>query len=324
MVLAERLRAQLLSGPPASSPAAVAERLLAVQAQDPRGFRLAVRARTAGLTAADVDRALDSAELVVSWLNRGTLHLVRREDHEWLRVLTAPRHERAVLRRLAQEGVGDPEAAARRALHALGADGPLSRAQLGERLGLRGQALIHVLCLACLRGRAVRGRVRSGEQAYVRVEPPAPVDRDRALAELARRYLAGHGPATDRDLARWAGVGLREARAGLGAISVVERADGLLALEPPARVELPPPRLLGAFEPVLLGWASRDLIEGAERVVSGGVFRAFALVGGRVAGTWRVRGGAVEFDGPWSAELRAEAADVERFLAAPADVNGSH
>jgi hypothetical protein len=30
-------------------------------------------------------------------------------------------------------------------------------------------------------------------------------DRNRALAELARRYLVGHAPASDRDLARWAG-----------------------------------------------------------------------------------------------------------------------
>ena len=77
-MIAERLTAQLLAGPPARSPVAVAERLLAVQAQDPRGFRLAIRARTTGVTAADVDRALDERELVVAWLNRGTLHLVRR------------------------------------------------------------------------------------------------------------------------------------------------------------------------------------------------------------------------------------------------------
>ena len=50
---------------------AVAERLLAVQGQDPRGFRLAVRARTDGLTAADVDRALtEDRSLLVTWLNR--------------------------------------------------------------------------------------------------------------------------------------------------------------------------------------------------------------------------------------------------------------
>ena len=76
MVLAERLTSQLLSGQPATSAEEVTRHLLAVQAQDARGARLAIRVRTSGLTAADIDRALDDRSLVISWLNRGTLHLV--------------------------------------------------------------------------------------------------------------------------------------------------------------------------------------------------------------------------------------------------------
>ena len=34
-----------------------------------------------------------------------------------------------------------------------------------------------------------------------------------------RRYLAGHGPANERDLARWAGIPLRDVRRGLEAIA---------------------------------------------------------------------------------------------------------
>ena len=89
--LAERLTAQALAGEPLRSPEAVAERLLAVQGQDPRGARLAVRARTEGVTAADVDRALsEDRSLLITWLNRGTLHLVRSEDYPWLHALTTP------------------------------------------------------------------------------------------------------------------------------------------------------------------------------------------------------------------------------------------
>src|SRR5436305_4504995 len=105
-LLAERLTAQLLAGPPARDPVAVAERLLAIQAQDPRGARLAIRARTSGLTAADVDRALTiDRSLVVTWLNRGTLHPVRREDYSWLHALTPPPLFTGNARRLAQERV---------------------------------------------------------------------------------------------------------------------------------------------------------------------------------------------------------------------------
>ena len=336
-MVAERLTAQLLAGAPAKDPVAVAERLLAVQGQDARGARLAVRARTQGLSAGDVDRALThDRSLLITWLNRGTLHLVRSEDYPWLQALTAPRHLTATLRRLAQEGVdadraGRGVAAVKRAL---AAEGPLTRASLGERIAAarvrtQGQALIHILALACLRGLAVRGPVVGGEHAYVLVRDwlgePAPVERERALAELARRYLAGHGPADHRDLGKWAGLPLRDARAGLEAIAseLAERADGLVDIagrHSPA--ELPPPLLLGAFDPVLLGWTSREPLLGAhQRVITvNGIFRPFALVGGRAAGTWTMPGGKVALEpfGRLSSEdaaaLDAEAADVERFL----------
>ncbi len=244
-MMAERFAAQLLSGEPAHSAVDVVTRLLAVQGQDPRGARLAIRARSAGLTRADVDRALtDERSLLITWLNRGTLHLVRSEDYWWLHRLTTPQLFAGSARRLAQEGVppedGDRAVAAIEA--ALAADGPLTRAQLRERIaatGVRteGQALIHILALAALRGRTVRGPMIGGEHAHTLVRdwlgaPPALPDRDVALAELARRYLAGHGPATDRDLARWAGLPLRDARRGLAGIApeLGERDDGLASL----------------------------------------------------------------------------------------------
>jgi uncharacterized protein YcaQ len=336
-VLRERLTAQLLAGAPARDPVAVAERLLAVQAQDPRGFRLAVRARTTGVSAADVDRSLtQDRSLVVTWLNRGTLHLVRVEDYPWLHALTAPPNLGATVRRLAQLGVG--EAAADRGVavieRRLEDEGPLTRKQLGERLAragvdTAGQVPIHLLALASLRGRAVRGPVVDGQHAYVLVtdwmDEPDEVDRTRALPELARRYLRGHGPAVDRDLARWAGLPLRDARAGLAAIAseLEQRDDGLvdLAGRPPA-AELPPPRLLGPFEPLLLGWTSREAVVGEHHsaITVNGIFRPFALVRGRAAATWRMPGGEVvleTFRPPSravAAALRKEADDVVRFL----------
>src|SRR5438309_1974175 len=90
-VLAKRLRAQLLAGAKADSPLAVVERLLAIQAQDARGARLAIRARSVGLSVADVDAALTTdRSVVITWLNRGTLHLVRSEEYPWLQQLTTP------------------------------------------------------------------------------------------------------------------------------------------------------------------------------------------------------------------------------------------
>lgn len=136
-MIAERLTAQLLSGPPAQNPVAVTRRLLAVQGQDPRGARLAIRARSTGLTAADVDRALTvERSLLITWVNRGTLHLVHREDYPWLHALTTPPLFTANARRLEQEGVSS--SAAERGVsvieRSLAEEGPLTRVQLRDRL----------------------------------------------------------------------------------------------------------------------------------------------------------------------------------------------
>jgi Winged helix DNA-binding domain len=336
-VTAQRCAAQLLRGDPAASAEEVTERLLAIQAQDPRGARLAIRARSAGLSASDVDSALARRSLIVTWLNRGTLHMVRAEDYWWLHPLTTPQLRAGSSRRLAQEGVPpqDAERAVGVVRAALYGDGPLTRTQLRERVaaaGVRteGQAMVHILFLACIRGLIVRGPVAGRDQAFVLVRdwlgaPPPALSREAALGELARRYLAGHGPAADRDLVRWAGIGLRDARLGLARCGAVQRPDGLAELPATPRAadaELPPPLLLGAFDPLLLGWASRDPIVGPHKqiVTVNGLFRPFALAGGRAVATWTFAGGQVALapfaplDARTRAALRTDAADVRRFL----------
>jgi hypothetical protein len=171
------------------------------------------------------------------------------------------------------------------------------------------------------------------QHAYVLVrdwigEPPA-VERGRALAELARRYLVGHGPADERDLAKWAGLPLRDVRAGLHTIAaqLVDRQDGLVDLRTrPAAAPLPPPRLLGPWDPLLLGWRSREEFLHGHRaqITIGGLFKPFALVKGRAVATWRIPDGkaVVEPFGRLSdadrAALEADARAVERFLETPA------
>ncbi len=336
--IAERLTAQALSGVPLKRPVDVAGRLLAVQGQDPRGARLAVRARTTGLSAADVDRELtEERSLLITWLNRGTLHLVRSEDYPLLQALTTPPLLTSSTRRLRQEGVS--EKTAERAIatieRSLAEEGPLSGAQLKERLEaakLRtaGQAFIHLMFLSALRGISVRGPMVGKQHAYVLVRdwlgPQKPLpDRGIALAELARRYLVGHGPADDRDLARWAGLPLRDARAGLGAIAseLVERGDGLVDLaKRPAPEPHPAPRLLGAFDPLLLGWTSREEVVGPHKllVTINGIFRPFALVDGRAIATWGYANGRVTIEPLGkvtkraAAALEADATEVAKFL----------
>jgi hypothetical protein len=340
-VIRARLTAQQLSGHHARSVEDVVARLLAVQAQDPRGARLAIRSRSTGLRAADVDEALTvRRSVLVTWLNRGTLHLVTSDDYWWLHPLTTPQLATGNALRLQQEGVSPAQAdrGVDVVTRAVTSEGPLTRPQLRDRLDAagvptKGQALVHVLVAASIRGYVVRGPMVGREQAFVWAPdwlgpPPAPLGRDEALARLARRYLAGHGPADARDLAKWAGIPLGQSRRGLDAIGehVVAIDGGLLDLAVRDRPRpLPPPRLLGAYDPLLHGWVSRDPIVGDHRsvVTSNGLFRPVALVGGRVVASWGLADGAVTLrplepiDERTLDVVRKDAAAVLRFLGLP-------
>jgi winged helix DNA-binding protein len=338
-VVAARLRAQLLVPPGAGQVEQVVDRLLAVQAQDARAFRLALRARSHGTSARDVETALSERRtLVVSWLFRGTLHLVRSADYWWLHSLTAPRLVATNTRRLTQLGLD--EATTRRGVRAVREavdENPKTRDELRSALDsagvpTAGQALVHVLVAATLHAQLVRGPVRNGEQCFVEAERwldrhPQP-DRDGCLEMLARRYLAGHGPAAPADLGAYAGINLTDARRAFDMVAAETRQvdDTLYAVvddsDPPP---LPPPRLLGMFDPVLHGWSDRSFVTGPYKdvVTTNGMFRATALVDGQVAGTWTLSGGTVRLNALrrlTSSELLAlehEAADVLRYLALP-------
>ena len=310
-----------------------------MQGQDPRGARLAVRARTEGLSAADVDRALgEERSLLITWLNRGTLHLVRSEDYPWLQALTTPPLQAGNARRLGQEGVtpNEAERGVRTIERALAAEGPLTRPQLRERLEsadvpTAGQALVHLLMLACLRGIAVRGPTVGKQHAYALVRdwlgPLKEVDHETALTELARRYLAGHGPAGERDLARWAGLPLRDVRKGLTGARLGARGarrGPALARPPPARGRAAAAAPARALRPRP---ARLDLARGHSRQAHRAGHRQRplpALRDGRGAGGRDLEAGegkvAIEPLGPIStgdrAALEADAADVERFMEA--------
>jgi hypothetical protein len=305
---------------------------LAIQAQDTRAARLGVRARSEGVTVADVVRACsEDRSLVRTWAVRGTLHMVAAEDVRWLLALTGPTTIRRDARRRAQVGLDDDLCArALAAVPGLLAGGPLTRGELVDGLRARGvavpadgQAPAHLLLLAAAGGLVCRGPDRADERpTYVLLDdwlgPGRPVDQDAALAELARRYRSAYGPSDVRDLAHWSGLPAAEAR----------RAWKLAGPPPPRPREAPLPcRLLPAFDGVLLGHRDRTPLladRHAALVSVGGIIRPTAIAGARVVATWRLERRSDEVVvhlAPFGrlprgarAGLRAEAEDVGRFL----------
>ena len=207
----QRLVAQGLAGPPAGSVEQVVERLLGVQAQDERGFRLAVRSRTANLVADDVDRALTERRTVGGDL-AATRHAapgpVRRTTGGC--IPSPPRGSWPATTgdcgswgwtRSRSNGVSTSSSAP----WSRGtADPPQLRDHLDAAgVPTAGQALIHLVAAASLRGLVVRGPIVDGEHAYVSTPEwlgpaPTPLERPEALGQagppLPARSRPGLGP----------------------------------------------------------------------------------------------------------------------------------
>src|SRR3954464_8092723 len=76
----------------AAGVAELVRHMVGIQAQEPRAGALSIRARTEGVTAEDVRRALeDERSIVRTWVMRGTIHFVAAEDFHWLTGLFSPK-----------------------------------------------------------------------------------------------------------------------------------------------------------------------------------------------------------------------------------------
>lgn len=318
--LVARTVAQGLAGRRATSTADAVRRVVALQAQDVRANRLAVRARTDGLTRADVDTAVASGEVVRTWAMRGTLHMLAAEDVGWIVALLGPRFAHGLRGRRSRLGLDDDLSTRGAEVIAEAARKPRSRAELVETLRTEGidldprtQAPAHLIAYAAMTGLIQRGPDRGDDEpTYVRLGDLPAVDEPKALTRLAERYLAGHAPATAEDFAAWSGLPLGKARAGF------KDAEPPPAPTDPGRTV----RLVGHFDAYLLGYRDRPVPAGHARKLQagGGFVMPAVIVDGKAVATWRRARGKVEVE-PFGAlprgaadAVEAEIADIARFL----------
>lgn len=305
-----RLRAQGLRGPLARRPEAAVARCLGTQAQNLPGALWSVARRTRGHRRLAVTRALEQGGIVQAWLMRGTLHLVAAQDLRWLLALTAPRTRAALAAMCQASGVTDPDVGrAADASRAALAAGPLPRVELLAAIeaagqstdGHRGGVLLRRLgAEGVLVEGAPRGSTRTFDLLDARVPPAAALSREEALARLVLRYVAGHGPAADRDVARWADLPLRDVRLGVAAagdvLTSIELAGTSYLVEPALLCAPGPPRgadahLLAGFDEYHIGHADRrHLLSDEDAPLAGpgrnGIFKPVLLRDGRAVALW--------------------------------------
>ena len=321
----QRLRSQLLARNPATTAHEVVAHLGAVQAQDYLGALWAVGLRMRAAVESDVERALAERTIVRCWPMRGTLHFVAAEDARWMLELLAPRVLSRHRARLQRDFELDPRTLRRaRTLieRALQGGHALTRPEIyalleKARISTRESRGLHILFAIAHEKIICFGARRGKQPTFVLLDewlPAAkPRPREDALAELARRYCIGHGPATAADFAWWSGLTLKEANEGLALADVQCESSAKSAGATPSVHLLPP------FDEYTVAYKDRSAIVDpafAKRVnAGGGMLNAVVVVNGLVAGTWKrdLRGDSVDITiSPFRALTARETAALER------------
>lgn len=300
--------------------------MLAFQAQDYPGVLWSIGRRVPGATQASVERALAAGDIVRSWPMRGTLHVVAPDDLGWMLAITRRRTATTMARRQAQLELSshDLGAAAEVARSALHGGSILRRPDLlaafeAASISIAGQRGYHLLLHLAVNAVIVFGPVDGKQQTFALfdewIRESRPLEGDDALAEFARGYFRGHGPATDRDFAWWASLPLSEARTGIAAAGLASRVVGGETYYVDHDVEAASSSdavlALPGFDEFVLGYQDRSVALPAslsEQVIPGnnGLFRPTIVVDGQVVGTW-------------SRTERATTIDIELDVLSPLD-----
>jgi hypothetical protein len=302
-----RLRHQRLAGNPEADPVAVVARFGAMQAQEFAVARWSVGQRSARVTDAAVQQAFEDGLILRTHALRPTWHFIAATDLRWIQALTGPRVHAFNGYYNRQHGLDERTAdrAAAVLVDALRGGSFRTRAELATALaesGLHatGNKLAYVIMRAELDGLIASGPMRGKQHTYALVEERAPVqirlEGEAALAELTRRYFAGHGPATVKDFAWWSSLTLTQIRHGIALLrdelSTIE-VDGLRYwfTESFSTVDggrAPAAHVLQAYDEYVVGYTeSRPVMNAAGVIIGLDTLIHPVIVDGQLAGFWQ-------------------------------------
>jgi hypothetical protein len=305
-----RLHNQGLSKTTFTNPADVVGWLGAVQSQDYIGAKWALGQRIKNATDAAIEQAFNEGAILRTHVMRPTWHFVKPEDIRWMLALTAPRvnaisaHYYRILE-LDKAIFKRSNAVLTKALQG---GKQLTRAELTSLLQKNGIAtddllrFTYLIVRAELDGIVCSGARRGKQFTYALLDERAPhtrtLERDAALAELAKRYFISHGPATLQDFVWWSGLSMADGRKALDSIrsqliNEVENGRAYWFAAPtPTRISSPTAYLLPDYDEYTVGYTDRSAIFDVTHTTKldsrGSELAQYTIIlDGHIAGTWK-------------------------------------
>src|SRR5262249_10119843 len=277
---------------------------------DYAGAKWALGMRIQNTTEPVIERAFNQGAILRTHLLRPTWHFVTPNDIRWLLALSAPRVHTAngtMYRKLELNNAVFTRGNAAMG-KALSGGNHLTRDELRqvlEKAGIPSDGefrMTYIMMQAELEGVVCSGQRRGNQFTYSLLDERAPTakifKRDDALVELAGRYFLSRGPATVQDFAKWSGLTLADARAGLESIQsrlqqtvVGKQTYWSTPSQQSPIVEPSTAYLLSIYDEYISGYKDRsDIVSnenGAKLQGMGNALTHVIVVDGQIVGTWK-------------------------------------
>lgn len=307
-IAALRLFNQQLIDTGFTDPGALVAWMGAVQAQDFAMAKWALGLRLKKATDASIEKAVDDGRMIRTHIMRPTWHFVAPEDVRWMMDLTAPHVNKLAGTMYRQLKLDDSVFSLTNDLIGrLLEDGrELTREEVIAEVNKAGVETdnlraTHIMFRAELDKVICNGARRGKKFTYAlfdhKVPAASPVPREEALAALAGRYFASHGPATVQDFAWWSGLSITDSRLGFEAVragfetaKIGDREYLFTGVSEVPKV-IAKAMLIPAFDELTIGYADRSAAMDdavARNPESGsGIFKPVVTVKGKVVAAWR-------------------------------------
>ncbi len=301
-----RLSSQLLVRRDFDDPAAVVSHFGAMQAQDYQMTKWAVGSRMKKATDEQIESAIDEGKVIRTHILRPTWHLVAAKDIRWMLMISAPsvmRQMTAMNGRLEldQKTFDKSNAIIQRLLSG---NNHLTRAEImaalsGNGINTHGHRSAHLMFHAELSGLVCNGARKGRQSTYALLDERVPekndLQKEEALAELAKRYFTSHGPATVKDFIWWSGLPVADVRTAVALNPQLGQmkfeGEEYFFAEGDNVKPTPQFLLLPAFDEYLIAYKERsamiDLQHSPHAFTKNGIFRPLIVVDGKVEGIWQ-------------------------------------